>query len=91
MAETNTIGRTIQLFLVDGEPGLRKVTLHSWTGCVFVANDVNFAKMTERDEVKRTGRLYPAQFRQHDGPDKRSYIGSSYDVSKRIKAKCQRT
>ena len=79
-------GRTIQLFLVDGKPsGLRKATIHGWTGLVFVAGDSAFGDMTAREEVDRTG-IYILT-----GPDPdehgttRVYIGSGNSVSERIK------
>ena len=38
MTTGETFGRTIQLFLVDGKPtGLRKATIHGWTGLLFVS------------------------------------------------------
>ncbi len=38
MTAGETFGRTIQLFLVDGKPtGLRKATIHGWTGLLFVS------------------------------------------------------
>jgi len=79
-------GRTIQLFLVDGKPsGLRKATIHGWTGLVFVAGDSAFGDMTARKEIDRTG-VYILT-----GPDSdqlgatRVYIGSGNSVSERIK------
>ena len=51
-----TFGRTIQLFLVDGTPaGLRKATIHGWTGLTFVATGTTFAALTARPELDRTG------------------------------------
>lgn len=79
-------GRTIQLFLVDGKPtGLRKATIHGWTGLIFVTGDSAFGALTARDEVDRTGVYVLA------GPDPervgtiRVYIGSGNSVSERIK------
>lgn len=79
-------GRTIQLFLVDGTPnGLRKATIHGWTGLTFVATASTFSALTSRPELDRTGvyLLY--------GPDPqlvggmRAYIGSANSVAERIK------
>ena len=82
----NTFGRTIQLFLVDGKPsGLRKATIHGWTGLLFVSGASAFGDMTARDEVDRTG-IYILS-----GPDPdrtgqiRVYIGSGNSVAERIK------
>ena len=79
-------GRTIQLFLVDGTPsGLRKATIHGWTGLTFVATGTTFAALTARPELDRTGIYILA------GPDTeaiggtRVYIGSANSVKERIK------
>lgn len=38
MSTREEFGRTIRLFLVDGRPtGLRKATIHGWTGLPFVS------------------------------------------------------
>ncbi|MDO6587566.1 GIY-YIG nuclease family protein [Salipiger sp. 1_MG-2023] len=78
-------GRTIQLFLVDGKPtGLRKASIHGWTGLVFLAGDAAFGAMTKRKEVNRTGVYILA------GPDpegtkpQKVYIGSANVVAERI-------
>lgn len=82
----DTFGRTIQLFLVDGKPsGLRKATIHGWTGLIFVSGDSTLGALTARDEVDRTG-IYILS-----GPDPekvgvtRAYIGSGNSVAERIK------
>ncbi|MFA6115616.1 MAG: GIY-YIG nuclease family protein [Sphingomonas sp.] len=79
-------GRTIQLFLVDGTPtGLRKATIHGWTGLIFVATGPTFAALTARPELDRTG-IYILS-----GPDAvavggaRAYIGSANSVRERIR------
>lgn len=86
MTTSETFGRTIQLFLVDGKPtGLRKATIHGWTGLLFVSGASSFGDLTARDEVDRTG-VYVLS-----GPDPeraggtRVYIGSGNSVSERIK------
>jgi Domain of unknown function (DUF4357) len=83
---SETFGRTIQLFLVDGTPtGLRKATIHGWTGLTFVATGTTFAALTARPELDRTGIYILA------GPDAeavggtRAYIGSANSVRERIK------
>lgn len=49
MIKDETFGRTIQLFLVDGKPsGLRKTTIHGWTGLVFVSGASAFGDLTAR-------------------------------------------
>lgn len=86
MESAPNLGRTIQLFLVDGKPvGLRKATIHGWTGLVFVSGASSFGDLTARDEVDRTG-VYVLF-----GPDPeclhelRAYIGSGNSVADRIK------
>ena len=86
MQAENSFGRTIQLFLVDGKPtGLRKATIHGWTGLLFVSGASAFGDLTARAEVDRTG-IYILS-----GPDPekagatRTYIGSGNSVAERIK------
>ncbi|MEQ3729329.1 MAG: GIY-YIG nuclease family protein [Tateyamaria sp.] len=86
MSAGDTFGRTIQLFLVDGKPtGLRKATIHGWTGLLFVSGASAFGDLTAREEVDRTG-VYILS-----GPDPekagatRVYIGSGNSVAERIK------
>lgn len=86
MSPGETFGRTIQLFLVDGKPtGLRKATIHGWTGLLFVSGASAFGDLTARDEVDRTGVYILA------GPDPvtagtiRVYIGSGNSVAERIR------
>lgn len=86
MSGPDAYGRTIQLFLVDGKPtGLRKATIHGWTGITLVSGGSTFGEMTQRDEVDRTGVYVLA------GPDPdtaggtRVYIGSGNSVAERIR------
>ena len=86
-----SFGRTIQLFLVDGTPsGLRKATLHGWTGLIHVAGNASFSAMTARNEVDRSG-IYVLW-----GPDPdqsgatRVYIGSANSVASRIKQSAEK-
>ena len=86
MSTSDTFGRTIQLFLVDGKPtGLRKATIHGWTGLLFVSGASAFGDLTARDEVDRTG----VYILSGPDPDKagemRVYIGSGNSVAERIK------
>lgn len=56
MQTEGSFGRTIQLFLVDGKPtGLRKATIHGWTGLLFVSGASAFGELAAREEVDRTG------------------------------------
>lgn len=86
MQADEVFGRTIQLFLVDGKPtGLRKATIHGWTGFVFISGASAFGDLTARAEVDRTG-VYILS-----GPDPetagatRIYIGSGNSVAERVK------
>ena len=86
-----TFGRTIQLFLVDGKPtGLRKATIHGWTGVVLVSSQSTFASLTSGEEVDRTG-VYVLT---GPDPDKqgmtRVYIGSANSVRERIKQSAEK-
>lgn len=85
MSSGETFGRTIQLFLVEGKPtGLRKATIHGWTGMLFVSGASAFGDLTSREEVDRTG-VYILS-----GPDPekagrmRVYIGAGTSVAERI-------
>ncbi|MEO6216598.1 MAG: hypothetical protein ABIO86_11250 [Sphingomonas sp.] len=50
-----TFRRFIQLFHVDGTPnGLRKATIHGWTGLNFVATRTTLAALAARLELGRT-------------------------------------
>ncbi|WP_308918131.1 GIY-YIG nuclease family protein [Jannaschia sp. LMIT008] len=77
-------GRTIQVYLVDGTAaGLRKVTIHGWTGIVLVSGSATFEALRRREEADRAGVYVLA------GPDPRgrgtlAYIGSANSVSERI-------
>lgn len=91
MSTGETFGRTIQLFLVDGKPtGLRKATIHGWTGVVLVSSQSTFASLTSREEVDRTG-VYVLT---GPDPDKqgvtRVYIGSANSVRARIKQSAEK-
>jgi len=86
MSTGETFGRTIQLFLVDGKPtGLRKATIHGWTGMLFVSGASAFGDLTARKEVDRTG-VYILSGPDTDKPDgTRAYVGSGNSVADRIK------
>lgn len=86
MSTGETFGRTIQLFLVDGKPtGLRKATIHGWTGLIFVSGASAFGDLTARKEVDRTG-VYILAGPDPDKPGgTRVYIGSGNSVAERIR------
>ncbi|MFU1476998.1 GIY-YIG nuclease family protein [Roseovarius sp. C7] len=91
MSTGETFGRTIQLFLVDGKPtGLRKATIHGWTGVVLVSSQSTFASLTSREEVDRTG-VYVLTGPDPDKQDvTRAYIGSANSVRERIKQSAEK-
>jgi hypothetical protein len=79
------IGRTIQIFLVDGTTsGLTIATMHGWTGSVIVARNQTLPKLLARPEAKRTG-VYVLQ-----GPDpendlkSRVYLGEADAIIDRL-------
>lgn len=86
MSTGETFGRTIQLFLVDGKPtGLRKASIHGWTGVLFVSGTSAFGELTAREEVDRTG-VYILSGPDPDKPGgTRAYVGSGNSVAERIK------
>ncbi|MGR3434565.1 MAG: GIY-YIG nuclease family protein [Shimia sp.] len=87
---STALGRTIQLYLVDGKPtGLRKATLHGWTGVVLVAGDATFAQLTGREEIDRAG-VYVLHGPDPDGAGTRSYIGSANSVATRIRQSAEK-
>jgi hypothetical protein len=85
MSSSDSFGRTIQLFLVDGKPtGLRKASIHGWTGLLFVSGASAFGDLTARAEVDRTG-VYILSGPDPDQPGAtRVYIGSGNSVAERI-------
>lgn len=86
MMTSEAFARTIQLFLVDGTPtGLRKATIHGWTGLVFVATASTFGTLTERPEVDRTGVYILAGPDPQRPGETRVYIGSGNSVRERVK------
>jgi len=86
MSVGEAFGRTIQLFLVDGKPtGLRKATIHGWTGLLFVSGASAFGELTARDEVDRTGVYVLYGPSPEDLGGTRVYIGSGNSVAERIK------
>jgi hypothetical protein len=49
-------GKTIRIYLVDGEPtGILTAEISNWTGKVLVAPRSQLADLAKRPEVKRTG------------------------------------
>lgn len=84
-SEPEAIGRTIQLFLVDGTPnGLMIASIHGWTGSVLVANQANFPRLLARAELARTGVYFLFGPDPIDALSMRAYIGEADSVRERI-------
>ena len=50
------IGKTIRIFLADGEPtGILLAEISNWTGKVLVAPRSQLDQLSKREEVRRTG------------------------------------
>ncbi|WP_452181341.1 GIY-YIG nuclease family protein [Heyndrickxia sporothermodurans] len=80
-----SLGRTIQLYLVDGTPnGLILATLKGWTGSVLIARNSTLSKLLQRPEASRTG-VYILY-----GPDPndellpRAYVGEAEEIASRL-------
>jgi hypothetical protein len=83
--EETPVGRSIQLFLVDGTPsGLVIASIHGWTGSVLVSTQSTFAKLLARPEVDRTGVYILFGPDPSDPLSMRAYIGEADSVRDRI-------
>src|SRR5260370_15084915 len=81
------LGKTIRIYLVDGEPtGIRMVDLSSWTGEAFVCQRSQLASLAQRPEAKRTGvYMLVGPDPEYAGKD-RGYIGEGDNVFDRLSA-----
>lgn len=85
MATSEPLGRTIQIFLVDGTPsGLIIASIHGWTGSVLVSSQSTFDRLLTRPEVDRTGIYILYGPDPDDGLRMRAYIGEADSVRERI-------
>lgn len=82
---TETTGRSVRLFLVDGTPlGLITAEIMNWTGHVLAGARSGLPKLLERPELDRTG-IYFLFGRDPEDPDTTIvYIGESDNVRKRL-------
>ena len=83
---TNSAGRTVRLFLVDGSPtGLMTAEIINWTGHALIASRSRIGEALKREEASRTG----VYFLLGDDPEqptkKKVYIGEGDIVADRIK------
>jgi hypothetical protein len=79
------IGKTIRIFLADGEPsGILLAEISKWTGKVLVAPRSQLDQLSKREEVRRTG-VYLLVGPDPDDPSRaRAYIGEGDNVHKRL-------
>lgn len=81
----DTTGRTIQLYLVDGQPsGLIIASIHGWTGSVIVASQSTFSRLLARPEVGRAGVYLLFGPDPEDNLSTRAYIGEADSVRDRL-------
>jgi hypothetical protein len=79
------LGRTIQLFLVDGTPtGLIIASIRGWTGSVLISTQSTFGRLLARPEVDRTGIYILHGPDPEDSLRMRAYIGEADSVRDRI-------
>src|SRR5260221_10313569 len=85
MGADMALGKTIRIYLVDGEStGIRMVDLSSWTGEAFVCQRSQLASLAQRPEAKRTGvYMLVGPDPEHAGKD-RVYIGEGDNVLDRL-------
>jgi Domain of unknown function (DUF4357) len=85
MTTSDAFGRTIQLFLVDGDPnGLIIASIHGWTGSVLVSTQSTFGRLLARPELNRTGVYILFGPDPEDALRSRAYIGEADSVRDRI-------
>ena len=80
-----THGRTIRIYLVDGEPtGILTAEIINWTGKVLVASRTQLSQLAKREEVRRTG-IYCILGPDPENPNREIvYIGEGDNVIKRL-------
>ncbi|WP_343565476.1 GIY-YIG nuclease family protein [Kiloniella sp. b19] len=79
------IGRTIQLYLVDGNPdGLVIASLYGWTGSIIVARNATLPQLLKRPEAKRTGVYLLYGPDPEDDLKGRAYIGEADAIDERL-------
>ena len=86
MSAGDAFGRTIQIFLFDGKPtGLRKATIHGWTGLLFISGASAFNNLAVREEVDRAGVYILSGLDPDNAGTSRIYIGSGNSVTEQIR------
>ena len=91
MSFDRALGRTIQLYLVDGTPsGLRKATIHGWTGIVLIGSETSFASLTSRVEMDRPGIYFLTGPNPESDGNPLMCIGSANSVRERIQQSAEK-
>jgi hypothetical protein len=82
---SETVGRSVRLFLVDGNPsGLVTAEIMNWTGHVLAGSRSGLEKFLGRAELDRTG-IYFLSGRKPEDPDTTIvYVGESDNVRNRL-------
>jgi len=78
-------GKTIRIFLADGEPtGILLAEISNWTGKVLVAPRSQLDQLSKREEVRRTG-VYLLAGSDPDDPSRAlAHVGEGDNVLKRL-------
>jgi hypothetical protein len=82
------LGKTIRIFLADGEPtGILLAEISNWTGKVLVAPRSQLDQLTKREEVRRTG-VYLFVGSDPDDPSRAlASIGEGDNVRERLRVR----
>ena len=85
MQTAGVTGRTIRVFLADGEPtGILLAEISNWTGKALVATRSQLDQFSKREEVRRTG-VYLLAGPDPDDPSRApASIGEGDNVVKRL-------
>lgn len=76
-------GKTIKIFLIDGDPnGRMTCELSNWTGKAYKIPRIKIKDCSDRDDLKNTG-VYLLLGKDDDGNDK-VYIGEAETILKRL-------
>lgn len=83
---SNTKGKSIKLFMVDGTPqGILTLEVMNWTGHILAGPRTKIAELVQRQEMSKTG-IYFLTGPDPDGTSRTLvYIGESDNVANRIK------
>ncbi len=85
-AANNTNGRSVRIFLVDGNPtGLVTAEVINWSGHVISGSRVEIVDFLKREELDRTGIYFLFGHDPEETDSPMIYIGESDNVRKRLK------